>query len=405
MIGELEVKEKTGIYKEELGEELNRILKYWIENAPDDINGGFYGKVDNDNQNSPGAPKGSVLNARILWTFSAAFNHNADPACLHMAHRAYRFITGHFIDEEYGGVYWSVDYQGNPLDTKKQVYAIAFTIYAFSEYYRASGDESARQRAVDLFYLLVEKAYDPVKSGYFEAFTRDWKTMGDLRLSAKDANEKKTMNTHLHVLEAYTNLYRVWPDKALKEHIEMLLDNFFDHFIDDGKHHLVLFFDEYWNRKSDLVSYGHDIEATWLLLEAAEVIENEAMAGVLKRISTSIADATIKGLDSDGGLWYEYEPADDRLIKEKHWWVQAEAMVGFFNAWQISGNEKYLEASVNSWAFVKDKILDTVNGEWFWGIKQDDNPMRSEDKVGIWKCPYHNSRACIEIIKRIDFSE
>jgi mannobiose 2-epimerase len=401
MIKEQSIKDRIGVYKSELSDELRNILEFWSEKTTDNLNGGFYGKIDNDNGVSAEAPKGSVLNARILWTFSAAFNHDPDPVCLEMAKRAYDYVTDHIIDKQYGGVYWSVDYQGNPQDTKKQVYAIAFTIYALSEFYKASGITEAKQQAIDMFYLLVERAYDAVQTGYFEAFTQDWKPMDDLRLSAKDANEKKTMNTHLHVLEGYTNLYSIWPDKALKEHITTLLNNFFDHFIDQQTNHLVLFFDEEWNRRSDLVSYGHDIEATWLLLEAAEVIEDEVMIEKVKKITIAMADATIEGLDADGGLWYEYEPAGDHLIKEKHWWVQAEAMIGFFNAWQINGDEKYLKLSIRNWEFVKDKILDTVNGEWFWGIKNDGGVMRAEDKVGLWKCPYHNSRACIEIIKRI----
>ncbi|HEY8781666.1 MAG TPA: AGE family epimerase/isomerase [Mucilaginibacter sp.] len=393
---------ELSVYKSELSAELGRILKFWSGQTIDNINGGFYGKIDNDNLAAPEAPKGSVLNARILWTFSAAFNYNPDPVYLNTANRAYRFITAHIIDRQFGGVYWSVDYKGNPLDTKKQVYAIAFTIYALSEFYKASGVPEAKQEAIDLFYLLVEKSYDPIRTGYFEAFAKDWQPVDDLRLSAKDVNEKKTMNTHLHVLEGYANLYRIWPDKAVKEHIGILLDNFFEHFIDHQTHHLALFFDEDWRRRSDLVSYGHDIEATWLLREAAEVVGDEPMIEKIKKISIGIANATIKGLDSDTGLWYEYEPAADHLIKEKHWWVQAEAMIGFFNAWQISGDEKYLEASTNNWEFVKNKILDKANGEWFWGIDQYGQIMRSEDKVGIWKCPYHNSRACMEIIKRID---
>ena len=403
MLKELEIKERTAIYKSELGDELGHILKFWSDNVVDEINGGFYGKIDNDNQVSSEAPKGSVLNTRILWAFSSAYLLNGEAKYLQMATRAYDYINDHIIDKQFGGVYWSVDYEGKPLDTKKQVYAIAFTIYALSEYYRASGSWAAKQKAIDLFYLLVEKAYDPIESGYFEAFTRDWKPIADLRLSAKDENEKKTMNTHLHVLEGFTNLYRVWPDKALKEHIQILIDNFLDHFIDHQNHHLVLFFDERWKAKSGLVSYGHDIEATWLLLEAAEAIENETTIEIIKRVSIDIADATINGLDSDGGLWYEYEPTDHHLIREKHWWVQAEAMVGFYSAWQISGEEKYLDISFNSWQFVKDKILDKTNGEWFWGTNQYGQVMRPEDKVGIWKCPYHNTRACIEIIKRIGY--
>ncbi|WP_295713276.1 AGE family epimerase/isomerase [Mucilaginibacter sp.] len=389
-------------YKTELSSELSNIIAYWQKYTPDEVNGGFLGKIDNDNHVTPDAPKGSVLNARILWSFSAACNLKPDEASLEMANRAYAYINAHFIDEEFGGVYWSVDDKGNMLDTKKQVYASAFTLYALSEYYMASGLAVVKDQAIALYHLLVDKSYDQHQTGYMEAFARDWQPINDLRLSAKDANEKKTMNTHLHVLEAYTNLYRIWPNNELKKQIETLIDDFCDHFIDAETHHLVLFFDEDWNRKSDMISYGHDIEATWLLLEAAEVIADQSKVEQIKKICLAIADATVTGLDTDGGLWYEYEPANSHLIKEKHWWVQAEAMVGFYNAWQISGDQKYLDLCINNWIFVKTKILDKQNGEWFWGIKDDGSIMPSEDKVGLWKCPYHNSRACIEIIKRIN---
>ncbi|MDR6944952.1 AGE family epimerase/isomerase [Mucilaginibacter pocheonensis] len=396
------IRQQLTSYKRELTGQLSNILDYWLKNAPDSVNGGFWGQIDNENQVNPGAPKGSVLNARILWSFAAAYNQKPDEAALQMAHRAYEYIITHFIDHEFGGVYWSVDYRGHKLDAKKQVYASAFTIYALSEYYKASGLEAAKNQAVDLYRLLVDKSYDHDRTGYLEAFTRDWQPINDLRLSVKDANEKKTMNTHLHILEAYTNLYRIWPDERLERQIEVLIDNFCNYFIDAQTHHLVLFFDEDWNRRSHTVSYGHDIEAAWLLLEAAEVTGNYTRQARIKKICLEIAEATRKGLDADGGLWYEYEPLTQHLIKEKHWWVQAEAMVGFFNAWQISGDEKYFNLSVNNWAFVKDRILDKQNGEWFWGITADSHVMPGQDKVGLWKCPYHNSRACIEIIKRIE---
>lgn len=387
-------------FKQELTGELSAILSWWATNAPDNANGGFYGKIDNDNHITPEAPKGCVLNARILWTFAAAYNHKTDALHLEMADRAYQYIINHFIDKENGGVYWSVDYKGNPVDTKKQVYAIAFTIYGLSEYYRASKKEEALQSAIDLFHLLVQKAYDPIKTGYFEAFAKDWQLIGDLRLSAKDANEKKTMNTHLHVLEGFSNLYRIWPDELLKKHIDVLLNNFFDYFIDKDTHHLNLFFNENWNTKGKLVSYGHDIEATWLLLEAAEVIGNDIAIEKIKRLIPAMAGATITGLDNDGGLWYEYEPDNNHLVKEKHWWVQAEAIVGFFNAWQVTGDEKYLSIALKNWDFVKHSIIDKRNGEWYWGINEYGEIMPGEDKAGLWKCPYHNSRACIEILKR-----
>ncbi|HEX8022255.1 AGE family epimerase/isomerase [Mucilaginibacter sp.] len=394
-------KDQLATLSNELTDELKNILNYWLNHTVDEVNGGFWGKIDNGNQVTPDAAKGSVLNARILWSFSAAYNQNPDEAYLHAATRAYDYIKVCFVDDEFGGVYWSVNYKGDKLDTKKQVYANAFTIYALSEYYMASKLETVKEEAIGLYRLLVDKSYDQDKTGYFEAFTCDWQPLGDLRLSAKDANEKKTMNTHLHVLEAYTNLYRIWPDGELKQQIEVLINNFFDHFIDAEAGHLVLFFDEDWNRRSDTVSYGHDIEATWLLLEAAETIGNQEMIAKVKAICIAIAEATIQGLDTDGGLWYEYEPAGNHLIKEKHWWVQAEAIVGFYNAWQVNGNDKYLQLTLDNWAFVKDKILDKQNGEWFWGVRDDGSIMPGEDKAGLWKCPYHNSRACIEIINRI----
>lgn len=388
-------------YKEELAKELDNILNYWVDNAIDEDDRGFFGKIDNDNKVIPGSPKGSVLNARILWSFSAAYNQTQNALHLGIATIAYLYIINRFIDEEHGGVYWTVDHRGEPLDTKKQVYASAFTIYALAEFYKASKDEHALSEAKKLYHLLVEKSYDAEHTGYLEAFTREWKPISDLRLSAKDANEKKSMNTHLHVLEAYTTLYTVWPDEGLRMQIETLLDNFIDHIIDAKTKHLTLFFDEEWNAKSGTVSYGHDIEATWLMLEAAEAIHHTKLIERIKIICIQISEVTLEGLDADGGLWYEYEPSIDHLIKEKHWWPQAEAMVGFYNTYQITGDEKWLNLSIGSWKFVKKRILDKKNGEWFWGIYADGSVMATEDKAGLWKCPYHNSRACLEVMRRI----
>lgn len=388
-------------YKKELETELGNILDYWINNTLDITEGGFYGKIDNDNRMIPGSPKGSVLNARILWSFSAAYNLTLKKEYSKVADRAYRYIIDHIIDREYGGVYWTVDHMGNKLDTKKQVYAIAFTIYALSEYYKATNNKEVLTQAIELYKLLVDKSYDRQKTGYLEAFTQDWQPVSDQRLSAKDANEKKTMNTHLHVLEGYSNLYRAWPDKSLKDQINLLLKNFLDHFIDAESGHLNLFFDEDWNKRSSLISFGHDIETAWLLLDSAEAINNKNLVDRLKKIALKIAEATLEGLEKDGGLWYEYDPAQNHLITEKHWWVQAEAMVGFFNTWQITGNEKYFHISKANWDFVKNKIRDKKNGEWFWGVDGQGKVMSKDDKAGLWKCPYHNSRACIEIISRI----
>ncbi len=384
--------------------ELSSILSYWINNTPDNKNGGFIGSIDENNIPQYGSPKGSVLNSRILWSFSSAYSLTNNYACLQMAATAYRYISDHFIDQVQGGVYWSVSATGQPLDTKKQVYALAFAVYGCSAYFAASNDATAKATAIELFHTIEKYSYDPQYSGYLDAFARDWSPMEDIRLSAKDANEKKTMNTHLHILEAYTALYRIWPDAVLKEKIISLLNNFTNHIINNENHHLILFFDEHWNVKADTVSYGHDIEAAWLLLEAAEAIHDTAMIDTMKKAAINITNAVAEGLAAGGGLNYEFEPAINHSIKEKHWWVQAEAMVGFFNAFQISQNDQYLQQSVQSWNYVKNSILDPQYGEWYWGRNEDGSIMQLQDKAGIWKCPYHNSRACIEIINRITSS-
>jgi mannobiose 2-epimerase len=380
--------------------ELDQILNYWIIYTPDNQNGGFYGKIDHDNNIDPKAPKGSVLNARILWSFAAAYNQNPNPVYLEMATRSYHYIRAFFIDQKYGGVYWTVDFEGNPLDTKKQIYALSFTIYGLSEYYRASKDESALTLAKTLFADIEKHSFDPKQGGYLEAFAQDWTELPDLRLSEKDANEKKTMNTHLHVLEAYTNLYRVWKDGFLEKQIRGLISNFLEHIIDAKTNRLILFLDENWQPKSNTISYGHDIEGSWLLLEAAEVLEDEAIIARVKEVSVAMAHAAADGLDEDGSLYYEYEPEHNHLIKERHWWVQAEAMVGFLNAWQLTGEKQFLNHFEKVWNFTHFHIL-AENGEWIWGLNDDYSSMAGKDKAGLWKCPYHNSRAMLEVIHRL----
>jgi mannobiose 2-epimerase len=388
-------------FKEDLENELQNILDFWQTKTIDDLNGGFFGQIDNDNKIIVEAPKGSVLNSRILWTFSAAYNLTKSESYLKTAERSFKYLRDHFIDKEFGGVYWTVDYKGNPLDTKKQVYAQAFAIYGFSEFYISSKNEEAKKLAIELYNNVLKYSYDKENGGYIEALTRDWKEIADLRLSKKDANERKSMNTHLHLLEAFANLYRSSTDEKLEEKISELIYIFLNHIIDPQTHHLILFFDEKWNRKSQIVSYGHDIEAAWLIEEAGKIIGNESLLEQVKNQSVNLAIAASDGLDTDGGLWYEYDLEKDDLVKEKHSWPQAEAMVGFFNAWQITKVERFLNRSLASWNFIEQHILDKKNGEWFWGIKAD-NTLMNEDKVGVWKCPYHNSRACIELLKRIE---
>jgi mannobiose 2-epimerase len=410
------VEQYSALFKYELKQELNEILRFWMDYTIDSVNGGFIGRIDQGGNVYPEAPKGSVLNSRILWTFSAAYNSEKKPEYLLVANRSFSYLIDFFYDKEYGGVYWSVDYKGQPLDTKKQIYALSFAVYGLSEYYIATSNEEARSLAIKLYEDIVKYSFDQKHGGYIEALSRDWNLPDDFRLSSKDANEKKSMNTHLHVLEGFANLYRIYPDQLLKKKITELIHYFLDHIIDPVTHHLILFFDDKWTKKSDSISYGHDIEAAWLVQEAAEIIavdrqsnnqeqyqSNQELLKKVQLYSVQMAEAAARGLDTDGGLWYEKDSDTGHLVKEKHWWPQAEAMVGFFNAFQLTNDQKFMDHSLNSWHFIR-KYIKAPNGEWYWGIHENYTSMSSEDKVGIWKCPYHNGRACIELIKRVNLS-
>jgi len=386
--------------RNEAEEELKNILSFWKNHTVDHNNGGFFGKINNANVIDADAPKGSVLNARILWTFSSAYIHFKQESYLEAAKRAYDYIRHFIIDPKFGGAYWTVDVNGRPAETKKQVYACAFVLYGLSEYYSASMDEEALEEAIELYHLMVARAHDKIFGGYYEAFTRDWKEITDQRLSNKDANEKKSANTNLHIVEAFANLYRIWPDESLKAQIIDLLNIFLEKIIDHHNNHLRLFFDEQWNNKPALISYGHDIEAAWLLPECATIIRDEHLVAKLREASIRLTNAAMNGIDTDGGLWYEYDLREEKLIREKHWWPQAEAVVGFINAWQISSETRYADAALNCWNFIRTHLLNPT-GEWYWGIDEHGLPMNGYDKVGIWKCPYHNSRACLQIISRL----
>lgn len=380
-------------------QELKDILDYWKTHTVDTEHGGFYGQLTNRNQVVKDAVKSAVLNARILWSFSAGYRIEKDTAWLQLADRSYAYIRRYFLDPAFGGVYWSVDSTGAPADTKKQIYAIAFTIYGLTEYYLARPGGETLALAQQLYNTIETYSYDAQYGGYWEAFARDWQPIADLRLSGKDANEKKTMNTHLHVLEAYTNLYRIWKDKSLAEKIRRLIANFTRHIVDSRTRHLHLFFGESWERKSNIVSYGHDIEASWLLMEAAEVLEDKTLIGEIQKLAVDIARASEEGLNTDGSMNYEMDGT--HLIGQRHWWVQAEAMVGFLNAWQLTGDTGFYKKFLGVWEYVRTSIIDKEEGEWFWGRTADGSVMEGEDKVGFWKCPYHNSRSCIEVMHRL----
>jgi len=394
------IKELSGQFMDELT--LN-IMPFWAGRMVDDVHGGFYGRIDGHGVLFPDAPKGAVLNARILWSFSAAYRVTGNKSYLDMAVRAKRYLADFFHDKEYGGIYWMLNSDGTPLDDRKQSYAIGFAIYGLSELVRACNDPEALDLAIRLYRDLESHAYDSVCGGYCEAMTRNWQDIEDMRLSEKDANERKTMNTHLHILEPYTNLFRVWPDCELKKRIGELLDIFIDRIYQSDTGHLGLFFTNEWIMHGVMRSYGHDIESSWLMTEAAQVICDDArmerLLPIVRRISDVCAE---ESLNADGSMIYEFDPENGHRNLNIDWWPQAETVIGYFNSWQLSGNREYLERSLSAWKYIRQNIVDSKGGEWLWGRLPDGEPNLNEDKAGPWKCPYHNSRMCVEIIERLN---
>lgn len=378
----------------------NDILPFWMNKMVDNVNGGFYGQITGEDVLCPEASKGAILNARILWTFSSAYRILKKESYLEIASRAKDYIIDKFYDKQFGGIYWELDAKGNPTDTKKQIYAIGFAIYGLSEYVRITGDEEVLGYAVKLFEAIEKYSFDSVRGGYFEAFTRDWKPIEDMRLSEKDENESKTMNTHLHVLEAYTNLYRVWKNELLKKQLAHLIDVFLHKILDNDTNHLNLFFDDNWINKYHIMSYGHDIEASWLIHEAAIVLGDQSLLVEVEAIIPKIAKAADEGLNDDGSMIYERFVDKDVIDRELHWWVQAENVVGHVNLYQHYADSKALETASDCWKFIKGKLIDKLNGEWYWSILSDGTINKKDDKAGFWKCPYHNARMCLEIIER-----
>lgn len=371
------------------------ILPFWSTRMVDHEHGGFYGRIDGYDTLHPDAEKGAVLNARILWTFSAATRLFHKMPYRILATRAKDYLITRFIDREYGGVFWALNADGTPMDTKKQTYAIAFAIYGLTEFYRATNDPEALRVAISLFEDIESHALylspsmnESERAGYVEALTREWQPIADMRLSEKDENSSFSMNTHLHVLEAYTNLYRVWQDKRVEQSLRRLIHIFSSHIFDPDSGHLRLFFDEQWQPLPPIATHrtphfspGHDIEAAWLLREAQAVLgENEEVNKLSRRLAVA---------------------ARDGIMKETQWWCYAEAVVGYIDQWQDIPDPHYLNLAKAAWDFIVDHLVDHEQGEWFWAILPDGTPDRSNDKAGFWKCPYHNSRMCFEIIERL----
>jgi len=397
------IQEELQFLKKELEKELkDNILSWWMKFTPDQKLGGFHGHIDQKNKVVEGAGKGAVLNARILWTFSAAYRMYRNPDYLECARRAYAYILAHFTDKKHGGVYWELEADGSVRSDRKQIYAIAFTIYGLAEYHLACGENRPLKIARGLFLDMEAHALDRLRNGYTDALSRDWKPLEDVRLSKKDQNESKTMNTHLHILEAYTNLYRIWKNPQLKKALKNVLRLLLDQFVNHDSLHLNLFFDDHWTLRSTLISYGHDIEASWLLHEAAGVLEDKELVGECAKLAVDMARENMSGLAADGGLHYEYKPESGELDSDKHWWPQAEALVGYFNAFQLSGEHLFLSRTLGAWTFIREHLIDYRLGEWYWSVDSKGEPQKEQEKAGFWKCPYHNGRACMELIRRID---
>ena len=430
--------DRVQIMRREMQDVLTKnILPFWLDRMVDYEQGGFYGRIDGSGVLHPDAEKGAILNARILWSFSAAYrvlskvqSSKIKVQCyLEAATRAKDYFIEHFIDREYGGIYWSLDSKGKPLDTKKQFYAIGFAIYALSEYARATGDREALDYAIWLFECIEEHAFDQEHNGYIEAMTRDWQPIADMRLSDLDANYPKSQNTHLHIIEPYTNLYRciremqaattcnyvpvlgsvlpidiVVPMETLARiegALSNLIDIFTDKILNPDTHHLDLFFDMDWTRGAGrLESYGHDIECSWLLHEAALVLNDPYILNKVEPIVREVARASEKGLRPDGSMIHEANLDTGHVDDDLHWWVQAENVVGWYNIWQHFHDEVALDKTVCCWQYIKDNLVDYDNGEWYWSRHADGTVNTVDDKAGFWKCPYHNSRMCLEIIER-----
>lgn len=381
---------------------MGNILPFWLEKTIDRENGGFYGRIDGHGVLHKEAEKGAILNARILWTFSAAYRVLRKPEYLEAATRAKDYVIAHFYDKEFGGTYWSLDYLGQPKDTKKQFYAIGFMIYGLSEYARATGDKEALDYAIRLFDTIESHSFDRENNGYIEACTREWGEIADMRLSDFDANYPKSQNTHLHIIEPYTNLFRVWKDERLERALRNLINIFTDHILNPETHHLDLFFENDWTRGAGwLESYGHDIECSWLMHEAALVLGDAEVLKKVEPIVVLVAKASEKGLNADGSMTHEANLDTGHVDDDRHWWVQAEAVVGFYNIYQYFGDASALDKALACWNYIKTQLIDYTHGEWYWSRNAQGEVNTRDDHAGFWKCPYHNSRMCLELIERI----
>ena len=387
---------RTDTFLQEVRENLTScILPYWLKLK--DPRGGFYGEVAADGTVLYDAPRGVILNARIIWSFASAYQALHETSYLVAAVHARDYFLEHFCDHKYGGVYWSVDAAGERLDTKKQLYAQGFAIYGLSELYKVTKDDEVLKNAVNLYKVVETYFADKENGGYIEALARDFSPLEDMSLSAHDINADKTMNSHLHVLEAYANLYQVWPDEELKSAVERLLDIIGTKVMaPDG--HLQLYFKRDWSVMPGGVSYGHDIETSWLALECAFALKDLDIVNRVRPWALAMGKAGNEGLLADGSLRYE-KLLDGTYDDSRQWWVQAETVVGNLWLWKYHSDPLGAERALAVWGYIRDHLVDSQAGEWWWAVLPDGSLDLSQPKAGFWKCPYHNTRMCLQVLR------
>lgn len=390
------------LFRDQVQEELDgNIIPFWLNHAIDQKNGGFIGRMSNCLIIDSTSPKGLILNARLLWTFSSLARFTQNKKCYQMARYAYQTLLDDFWDPQYGGAFWSIRQDGHPDNTQKKTYGQAFLIYGLAEYYLLTRDIQALSLAKQLFELIETHVWDEEHSGYFETAERDWTLSPRQQLSDGDLVAPKSMNTHLHILEAYTHLYSAWKSPWLAKQLRHLLTLFQQPIADSETGHFQLFFDIAWNSLIHRISFGHDIEGSWLLYRAAEVLQDQTLLETVGQFSIRIAQAVFaQGLDPRLGLLYESD-GESAVNSEMHFWCQAEAVVGFVNAFQLSGGDHFIDTAWKIWQFIEAYQIDKQYGEWFWKLDKNGRPDDTMPKISEWKCPYHNGRACIETIQRL----
>ncbi len=389
------------LYELALHDLTENILPWWMTYGVDEVHGGFYGEVDNNNVPNPNAPKHITLSARLIWTFSSAYRILGNPEYKAMADRAYDYFVKHFWDADHNMCYTLLSAEGEPIDKTRHVYGNAFAIYGFSEYYRATGCEEALDYARKLEAAMEKNAYDPEFKGYYEALTEKCVYSPWLRGVNRLPTDVKTMNTHLHVIEAYTCFLRSVDEPKVRNVVRQQLYVMLNKIVDHDTHHYNVYLDRAWNPTSTEISYGHDIEGSWLMWETAEVLDEPEAKRYTRDICVNIARACLEqGFTDFGAMKTEYDPVTGHESKSFSWWEQNEAVVGFLNAWELSGEEAFLDASLRCMEFNQTYFVDHDKGGWFAHIDPATLKVTSPIKLNGWTCPYHNSRMCMEVIER-----